>query len=178
MLYTRKIKTYERGLRFVGGEFVAVLGPGRHTFVASPFNHRVDVVSVHGAWLHHPNLDVIAQKPELLDEIDLVEVADTERALVWIDGEFTHQVIKRPRYQGDTEEVSAAMEPFADDLRIADQALACVPDDLLYARVDVIDGEDGRPLVSELELIEPSLFLLQHPPALDRLIAAIGRHGG
>jgi hypothetical protein len=100
-----------------------------------------------------------------------------ERALVWIDGEFTHQVVKRPRYHGEDEQVSEAMKPDEPDLHIAAKALACAKSDLLYARVDLIDGDQGEPLVSELELIEPSLFLLQHAPALDRLVTAIGRTG-
>ncbi|UCC14048.1 MAG: hypothetical protein JSW21_11925 [Gammaproteobacteria bacterium] len=98
-----------------------------------------------------------------------------ERALVWIDGEFTHQVVKKPRYHGQDEQVSDAMTPTETDLLIAQQALACTKSGLLYARVDLIDGDQGEPLVSELELIEPSLFLLQHAPALDRLVTAIGR---
>jgi glutathione synthase/RimK-type ligase-like ATP-grasp enzyme len=98
-----------------------------------------------------------------------------ERALVWIDGEFTHQVLKKPRYHGQDEEVSEALQPDEADLGIAERALACVEGDLLYARVDLIDGDDGEPLVSELELIEPSLFLLQHRPALERLVAAMER---
>ncbi len=40
-----------------------------------------------------------------------------------------------------------------------------------------MDGENGELLVSELELIEPSLFLREHPPALERLITAIGMVG-
>jgi len=42
----------------------------------------------------------------------------------------------------------------------------------------VARGADGRPLLMELELIEPSLFLVQHPPALERLAAAIERLAG
>lgn len=99
-----------------------------------------------------------------------------ERALVWIDGEFTHQVVKQPRYHGQDEQVSTASRPAARDLAVAEQALAGVRDDLLYARVDIIEDDDGAPLVSELELLEPSLFLLQHPPALDRFVAAIARY--
>ena len=36
-------------------------------------------------------------------------------------------------------------------------------------------GDDGRPMVMELELVEPSLFFAKHPPALDRYIAALVR---
>lgn len=33
----------------------------------------------------------------------------------------------------------------------------------LYARVDLVRDDDGRPCVLELELVEPSLFLPQAP---------------
>jgi hypothetical protein len=39
---------------------------------------------------------------------------------------------------------------------------------LLYARVDLIGG-----LVSEVELIEPSLFFLQEPAALETFVRAL-----
>ena len=42
----------------------------------------------------------------------------------------------------------------------------------LYARVDLMPDEEG-PMVSELELIEPSLYLVQSPAALDRFVRAI-----
>ena len=100
-----------------------------------------------------------------------------ERALVWIDGQFTHQVLKKPRYHGEDEAVSEALSPYEADLDVAGRAMACVEGDLLYARVDLIDGDDGEPLVSELELIEPSLFLLQHEPALRRFVKAMERRG-
>lgn len=99
-----------------------------------------------------------------------------ERSLVWIDGEFTHQVVKQPRYHGQDEQVSGASAPGRADLRIAEMALGCLGEPLLYARVDLIEGPDGGAMVSELELIEPSLFLLQHRPALDRFVAAIARY--
>lgn len=43
----------------------------------------------------------------------------------------------------------------------------------LYARVDLMPDAQGGPLVSELELIEPSLYLRQSPVALDRFVRAI-----
>lgn len=99
-----------------------------------------------------------------------------ERALVCIDGELTHSVRKSPRFHGDDESVSDAL-PITDAERaLAERALAVAPgDDRLYGRVDVAPGPDGAPVIMELELVEPSLFLLQHPPALRRLVAAIAR---
>ena len=46
-------------------------------------------------------------------------------------------------------------------------------DRLLYARVDLIPGPDGEPMLIELELTEPSLFLRQSPGAAERLAEAI-----
>lgn len=98
-----------------------------------------------------------------------------ERALVWIDGALTHAIRKQPRFFGEDEEVSAALEIAADERAVAEAALAPLADALLYARVDVVRDDLGAPRVMELELIEPSLYLLQHPPALARLVAAIVR---
>ena len=53
--------------------------------------------------------------------------------------------------------------------------LTTEPDELVYARVDVARDEHGQPLVMELELIEPSLFLRQAPTALERLVDAVVR---
>ena len=39
-----------------------------------------------------------------------------------------------------------------------------------YARVDLLRSAEGDPLILELELIEPSLFLDHQPAAADRLI--------
>jgi hypothetical protein len=44
---------------------------------------------------------------------------------------------------------------------------------LLFARVDLLPGDAGEPLVIELELTEPSLWLSSAPGAADRLAGAI-----
>lgn len=98
-----------------------------------------------------------------------------ERALVWIDGEFTHAVRKSPRFAADEESVSAALPISPAEREIGTAALAPMRDRLLYARVDVAPGPAGAPLVMEIELVEPSLFLRQSPLALARLVAGIRR---
>jgi glutathione synthase/RimK-type ligase-like ATP-grasp enzyme len=98
-----------------------------------------------------------------------------ERALVWIDGEFTHAVRKSPRFADGAESVSAALPISEAELAVGRAALENIADRLLYARVDVAPGLDGQPVLMELELIEPSLFLLQHPPALQRLVNGLRR---
>ena len=47
----------------------------------------------------------------------------------------------------------------------------------LYARIDLLPGPDG-PVLIELELVEPSLFLGYAPGAGDRLAAAVSARVG
>ncbi len=102
-----------------------------------------------------------------------------ERAHVWIAGEHTHCVNKQSRFAGEDERVSEALTPDASERDLMRRALAALPHevrrDLLYARLDLVPGPDGWPLISEVELLEPSLFLIQHPPALERLAGAVAR---
>ncbi len=102
-----------------------------------------------------------------------------ERALVWIDGTFTHAVRKSARFAGDQQRISEAVAIAPDEAALAESILAAVVrQPLLYARVDLARDERGRPCVMELELIEPSLFLDRSPVALARLAAAIQRLAG
>lgn len=97
-----------------------------------------------------------------------------ERSLVWIDGAFTHAVTKRPRYAGEDEAISQASALSLEERAFGERVLEIAPAELLYARVDMII-EQGEPMLSELELVEPSLFLREHPAALERFAEAIGR---
>jgi hypothetical protein len=101
-----------------------------------------------------------------------------ERSLVWIDGEITHAVRKSPRFVGQDEVVSDVTAIADDERALATRVLASrqVVGSPLYARVDLVRDAEGRPMLSELELIEPSLFLRQSPVALDRFVSAIARH--
>jgi hypothetical protein len=98
-----------------------------------------------------------------------------ERCLVWIDGGWTHAVAKAPRFDGGRERVGGALEPGDEEIAFAAGALSGREEGLLYARADLMRDEEGRLCLSEMELIEPSLFLAQAPQALERLVAAIVR---
>jgi len=54
-------------------------------------------------------------------------------------------------------------------------ALAPVRDRILYGRVDLAHDADGRPMVMELELVEPSLFFARHESSVDRFVAGLLR---
>lgn len=96
-----------------------------------------------------------------------------ELSVVSIEGEVTHAVRKSPRFAGGVESVSEALDPAPVDHDFAHRAIEASGLDPLYARVDIMRDGAGRPLLSELELIEPSLFLQQSPAALDRFVRAL-----
>jgi len=96
-----------------------------------------------------------------------------ERALVWIAGEFTHAVRKTARFSGEVEHVSEAVEISPAERSLGEAALEWFGSELLYGRVDVALNEVGLPVVMEVELIEPSLFLAQKPRAIQRLVTAL-----
>lgn len=96
-----------------------------------------------------------------------------ERSMIIIDGELTHAIRKSPRFSAQHESVSAALAPAADERELALSIWTGLPPGTLYGRVDLARDERGRPLVMELEVVEPSLFLAEHPAALERFAASI-----
>lgn len=96
-----------------------------------------------------------------------------ERSLVWIGGHLSHAVRKLPRLEGDRERVVPTEAPTEAEVAWVSRLLAPFGDDVLYARIDVIRGNDGRQRISELELIEPSLFFEHSAGSADRFVEAV-----
>ncbi|MGV9252641.1 ATP-grasp domain-containing protein [Streptomyces sp. NPDC003697] len=109
-----------------------------------------------------------------------------ERAVQFFGGRLLHAsrkgAVLAPGTPYDQRKVAhpdlAPWTPNAAELAVAERALAAVPGtpDLLYARVDLVDGEDGphgEPRVMELELVEPNLFLWLHPGSVPRVAGTI-----
>lgn len=85
-----KIRPHERGLLFREGDFVAVLRPGVRWMFDPTLKLRLDVVSTRDPWLRHADLDLIVRSGLLGGEAIVIDLADTERALVWIDNRFEY----------------------------------------------------------------------------------------
>lgn len=107
-----------------------------------------------------------------------------ETAMVYLADRFSHAICKGPILREKPETVGglfaredlAARTPTAVECDVAEQALNALPFDrraLLYARVDLVPSADGTPLVLEVELIEPSLFLRYRDGAAEQFAAAI-----
>ena len=103
-----------------------------------------------------------------------------ERALVFIDGTYSHAATKEP-FQGLEVAGGAGERPVTatqQEIALAERALAATAGDHLYARVDLVRDDADAPVVIEVELIEPSLFLAMHAPAAGRFAAALAKRLG
>lgn len=121
----------------------------------------------------------LAERDMLVQEFVPSVRTEGERALVWIDGAFSHCVIKSPRFSGDEEHVELASEIRDDERALGEAALRVAGSlggfderDLLYARIDTVQHR-GVCMLGELELLEPSLFFVQAPAALERFVQAV-----
>lgn len=107
-----------------------------------------------------------------------------EISLIYIEGTFSHAVLKRPsdgdwRAQADFGGTTNAALPREDEIGVARAAMEAamrltdVDETLLYARVDLVRNENDQPMLSELELIEPSLFFGWGEGSAERLAGAM-----
>jgi glutathione synthase/RimK-type ligase-like ATP-grasp enzyme len=102
-----------------------------------------------------------------------------ETSLLFFGGQLSHVVNKRPvagefriqvQFGG---QYVALSEPPAGALALAQQTLAAINEDLLYARIDMARGPDGDWLLMEAELIEPDFYLGSAPEGGRRFAAAV-----
>jgi hypothetical protein len=111
-----------------------------------------------------------------LDDVD----AAGETSLIYLDGAFSHAIRKGPLLQPGgamTAELFAPEDitsrvPSPLDLELGAAALAAVQGRFgtpLYCRVDLLPS----PVLIEVELIEPSLFLGHGPGSAGRLTQAV-----
>jgi glutathione synthase/RimK-type ligase-like ATP-grasp enzyme len=92
-----------------------------------------------------------------------------EVSLIFFNGVFSHGIRKLPargdyRVQDRLGGAVSEYQPVRGELETAKAALTAAPGKTTYARVDLVDWL-GEPVVMELELIEPELFLRYAPSA-------------
>ncbi|MEU4126614.1 ATP-grasp domain-containing protein [Streptomyces virginiae] len=110
-------------------------------------------------------------------------VEEGERALVFFAGTFSHAIRKQALLTepGEMDNDRAAHPgaalhmPTEAELRTARAALAAVPapGEPLFARVDLVLDGSREPVLMELELIEPNLFLGLDPRGPERFALAV-----
>lgn len=106
-----------------------------------------------------------------------------ETAMLFFGGVFSHAIRKGPMLTGPdrgvdglyrAERISPRL-PSELERKTAHAVLEALPvsGELLYARVDLVPGADGAPMVLEVELTEPSLFFAHDPQAAERFADAV-----
>ncbi|WP_370961442.1 RimK family alpha-L-glutamate ligase [Amycolatopsis sp. cg9] len=158
--------------RFPSSDFVVKPSVGAGSRGAARFSAAEDA-SAHVAALHAEGHTALIQPYQ-----SSVDTAG-ELALVYLGGIYSHAFSKGAML-GSTMDASglylseelAAASPPADAVALAEDVLdaasallGILRAELLYARVDLVRGADGKPLLLELELTEPSLGFRQTDPA-------------
>ena len=87
-----------------------------------------------------------------------------EISMFYFGKQFSHAIQKIPaagdfRVQEDHGGHIQSVDVAQELRKLGQQTLQAIDRDLLYARVDVVQLEDGSEAVMEIELIEPSLYL-------------------
>lgn len=99
-----------------------------------------------------------------------------EHSLVFLDAEYSHAAVRAPALApGSGLCDGVPVTPSSAERSVALAAVRASPRPPLYARVDLVADESGAPRVSELELIEPLLYLASEPQAVGRFASAIAR---
>jgi len=146
-----------------------VSGAARHTYRIGPANAAsVDTVVQ----------QLLSDESMLLQPFQRDVTEHGEDSLTVMNGKFTHAVRKLPkagdfRVQDDHGGTVSAYSPTAKQIELAERAVAACRPTPTYARVDLIQDNQGEQAVMELELIEPELWLRYHPPAADAFAGAI-----
>ena len=112
--------------------------------------------------------------------IENVQV-EGEYSLFFFSNEFSHAILKTPkeedfRVQEEYGSSIISVEPESELLETAAEVLSLVDPIPVYARCDFLRGADGRFLLMELELIEPSLYLRMDSEAPMRFARAFDAH--
>ncbi len=136
------------------------------------------VLAIHDvAGVRRAVLDLLGHGAVMVQPFVDAVIAHGEWGLVFVDGEFSHAVNKRPaagdyRVQESHGGTSTLAVPPPGVRDAASHVLAQLEEVPLYARVDVVLLH-GAPALMELELVEPSLFLTAAPGAAQRLVEGL-----
>jgi hypothetical protein len=151
---------------------------------------RYDLADPAQRWLageHVERLHAVEKTVMIQPYLSAVD-RDGETALVFLGGRYSHAIRKGAMLDGPYRELDGLYRPEQIEPRVpteaeraaGDRVMAAAtrlagtsPTGLLYARVDLIPGPDGAPLLVELELTEPSLFLAHADGAAERFADAL-----
>ena len=127
------------------------------------------------------HLDQYASNEAMMMQPYLATVeTDGEYSVIFVDGKPAHGVRKVPvpgdyRVQDDYGAHDEPWMPTDDEMAVAKHAIRAGGQGLLYGRADFLRGADGKLLMNELELVEPSLFFRHGKQTAELLAEALLR---
>jgi len=189
--YLRSL-TDDHGIAVIPTQFFE---PGTSASELEPMDGDIVVKPVRGASsvdaLRHASIDDARRHlATLLDQGRAVMVQSYvsaietygETGMVYFAGELSHAFGKGPILTKAgaspvdglyAPEAISPREPTFEQRDLADRVVHACAKDLLYARIDLVPSDDGQPVVSEVELTEPSFFVDHAPGAAARFAKAV-----
>jgi len=172
------------GLPLPDGEVVvkpAISGGGFSTARYEPHDH--EAARAHLAALTASGRAALVQRYEAAVD------REGETGLVFLGAAFSHAVRKEPMIRRGAgprpslieNQVVAASTVTPAQLELGRRALAAAEawgGPSTYARVDTVHAEDGTPVLLELELLDPVLFLTTDPAAAERFARVLAACAG
>ena len=131
-----------------------ISGAARHTYLLK----KDEIKNFQDKWLSLTN-----DEDFMVQEFQKNILNSGEIAVVLFGGEYSHSVLKKAKkgdfrvqddFGGSVERINPSMEI----IELAEKTVKSLKTTPLYARVDIIFGNDNNPVISELELIEPELW--------------------
>tara|TARA_Y100001935_G_scaffold120102_1_gene99313 strand:- start:903 stop:1793 length:891 start_codon:yes stop_codon:yes gene_type:complete len=101
-----------------------------------------------------------------------------EASLILIDGKFTHAILKKAkpgdfRVQDDFGGTVHDYKPTEKEINFAEQVLKVCKTKPIYGRVDIVWDNNKNFFLSELEIIEPELWIRNYPKSAEKIAEAV-----
>ena len=131
-----------------------ISGAARHTYHLK----NDEIKKFQDKWLSLTN-----NEDFMVQEFQKNILSSGEIAVMLFGGEYSHSVLKKAkkgdfRVQDDFGGSVEKINPSLDIIKLAEKTIKSLKTMPLYARVDIIFDNGNKPVISELELIEPELW--------------------
>ena len=101
-----------------------------------------------------------------------------EASLMVVDGKFTHAILKKAkpgdfRVQDDFGGTVQDYTPTEKEINFAEQVFKVCKTKPIYGRVDIVWDNNKNFFLSELEIIEPELWIRNYPKSAEKIAEAV-----
>ena len=121
---------------------------------------------------------LIYKEDFIVQEFQNNVITEGEVAMIVIGGKFTHAVLKKAkegdfRVQDDFGGTVHDYMPTKEEINFAEKVFASCKTKPIYGRVDIVWDNDKNFYLSELEIIEPELWIRNYPKSAERIAEAV-----